>query len=156
MRKNGFTLIELIVVVAIAGALLAIGTLAFNSMTRKSAIEAQTKEIYGDLMKAKSEALYQKVNRSVKVTASLFAIYSTADGTGTPFLQKSFKQAMTQNPAGTVLAFASNGVASGTMVYCIGPLGNPAAIDSVIVDQTIILTGKWTGGACSSANITAK
>lgn len=62
---------------------------------------------------------------------------------------------MSQNDA-SVLWFASNGVASAPKAYCIGPLGNPAAIDSIIVSSTIILTGKWTGGACLSANIQAK
>lgn len=88
MRKNGFTLVELMVVVAIMGTLLTIGTLAFNSMTRKSAIEAQTKEIYGDLMKARSEAIYQKSNRSAVVNGVQFSIFPTSDGSGTPMLLK--------------------------------------------------------------------
>jgi prepilin-type N-terminal cleavage/methylation domain-containing protein len=152
MREDGFTLVELMVAVAIIATLLTIGTLAFNSMTRKSAIEAQTKEIYADLMTARSEALYRKTSRSVIVTATQFTINDSA---GTAVLQKTYKQTMAENNA-NVVTFGENGVADVPNIYCIGPGGNEAAIDSVIVSSTIILTGKRTGGACNSANIQAK
>jgi len=152
MREDGFTLLELLIAVAIIAILLSIGTLAFNSMTRKSAIEAQTKEIYADLMTARSEALYRKTTRSVSVTTTQFTIN---DSTGTAVLQKTFKQTMAENDA-NVLTFGENGVADFPKAYCIGPVGNEAFIDSVIVSSTIILTGKRTGGACISANIQAR
>jgi prepilin-type N-terminal cleavage/methylation domain-containing protein len=152
MTNRGFTLVELMVAVGIIAILLAVGTMAFNSMSRKSAIEAQTKEIYADLMTARSEALYRKTTRSVSVTATQMTV---TDSTGATVLQKSYKQTMAQNDA-NVLIIGENGVADVPKAYCIGQVGNEAAIDSVIVSPTIILTGKRTGGACISANIQAR
>lgn len=155
MREDGFTITELIVTVAIIGLLTTIGTLAFNSMSRKGAIEAQAKEIYSDLMKARAEAMFQKVNRSATVTATQFSIYPNDSGTGTPILEKTYKQTMVSNDA-NLLVFDANGLANVPKAYCIGDVSNPGVIDSIIVSQTMILMGKRTGGACKSANITAK
>lgn len=152
MKNGGFTLIELVITVGIIAILLSMGTMAFNTMSRKSAIEGQTKEMYADLMTARSEALYRKTTRTVTVTATRMTI---TDSGGATVQQKDYKQTMAQNDANT-LTFNTSGVASVPKAYCVGTSNNPAAIDSIVVSSTIILTGKLTGGACNSANIQAR
>lgn len=60
MNKTGFSLIELIVTMAIIGTLLAIVSLDFHSMQKKSQIESKTREIYNDLNEARLNSIYQK------------------------------------------------------------------------------------------------
>ena len=78
MKRNGFSLIELVVVIAIMGTLIAIGALGYSSMTRKAGVEGQVKTMYADLMNARSQALYRKTCRYVTVTGTQFSVYTSS------------------------------------------------------------------------------
>jgi prepilin-type N-terminal cleavage/methylation domain-containing protein len=155
MDQRGFSLVELLVVIAIIGTLLAIATLQFNQYTRKANIEGQVRTMYTDLMNARAQAIMQKVDRSFVVSSTQINVY---DGAGAVLLREDFKYPVSFDPNdATPIAFDTRGVASGAKTICVGPNGNPAAIDSIVIDGTRIQTGKWnTGGACNSANITPK
>lgn len=58
--QAGFSLIELIITIAIMGIVTGIATLSFNSWQTKNNIESQTREIYADLADARTRALTQK------------------------------------------------------------------------------------------------
>lgn len=67
-RQTGFTLLELMIVVAIAGIVMAIGVPSFQSITTTNRIAANTNELITALNLARSEAV--KRGTDVSVTAS--------------------------------------------------------------------------------------
>lgn len=158
MGQKGFSLVEMLVVVAITGILLAIATLQFNQHSKKAGIEAQVKTMFTDIMNARAEALLQKSDRSIKVdsSTSLFSIYPNGDGSGTPLLQKTLSYPVVYNDS-AVISFDTRGVASTSKTVCVEPSGNPAYVDSIIITAMSIQLGKRrTGEACNSVNIDAR
>lgn len=65
-RNNGFTMIELMVVIAIAGALVAIAAPSFTGLLAKKRLEGVFAELVTDLQFARSEAVQR--NKKVRIT----------------------------------------------------------------------------------------
>jgi type IV fimbrial biogenesis protein FimT len=65
-RQLGFTIIELMTVLVIAGVLLVLALPAFNDMLERRRLEGQANELVTDLAYAKSEAVQR--NQNVRVT----------------------------------------------------------------------------------------
>jgi prepilin-type N-terminal cleavage/methylation domain-containing protein len=159
MRKNGFTLLELMAVIAITSALFAIATLSFTSMSRKGNVEGQMKAMFADLMSVRSQALYQKRGRSVVVTASQFSVYSS-NVIVTPVSTKALKMPVTPSNLrvdfdhwGGITLNSDDSVPDASV--CVQQ-SSDAAVDSIVISRTRIQVGKLTGTGCSSANIDIK
>lgn len=76
MKNSGFTLLEILIVMAIFGILLGIVAMAGSDWLERHQVEGQTKELYIDLMNARVSALHK--NRMFFVTlktANEYAIY---------------------------------------------------------------------------------
>lgn len=158
LSQQGLSLIELLVVITLMGILFTLGTLGFSAMKANAQIDAQAKEIYADLMKVRSDALFTKSDRSVKLTsATRLSVYATPDGSGPAIQQKNYpsEHPILSNDS-EVAAFDASGVAKFPKAYCVGPTGNGAGVDSVVISSTSIMLGKLSGGDCTSANIEPK
>ena len=150
--SSGFSLIELIVAVAIVGTLLGIASLGFREMSVKSGIERQMKEIYADLMAVRSEALFRKRARAVVVTTSSFAVYSSDVVGGTPLFSKNLPYGVSMSASPLEIEFDSQGLASISFAICAQTPGK-AASDSIAATQTMIQMGRRKSGGCSYANV---
>lgn len=60
MNSRGFSLVELVIVIALIGIVLAISTLDFSTMMRKGQIDKQAREIHSDLVSLRIEAMQKK------------------------------------------------------------------------------------------------
>lgn len=161
MRERGFSLVELVVVLAIVGTLLAIGSLQFSSMQRKSDVEAQVRKIYSTLTDVRMDALYTKTPRTVLLSGNQLIVYPGSDTTVTPsaVVKLSFPMATNASPA--KVDFNAQGMMQSTdSSICVEPgstAENPSAMDSVVVSTVRTYMGKrQTGGACVPASITQK
>jgi prepilin-type N-terminal cleavage/methylation domain-containing protein len=157
-RTNGFTIVELIVVIAVIGILLAIATFGFSQYQRKAKMEEQMRTLYADLMESRSKALYEKIPRTVKVQANSYAVYPAPNAAGTPELSRVLNYPVVFSLA-TDNVFNTQGVLANATAktICIQEQPNQLSVDAVIITETMVSIGKRTNGAaCATANITEK
>lgn len=159
MRKDGFTLIELMVVIAIISVLVSIATLSFNRMSNNGNVESQMKIMFADLMSVRSQALYEKRGRSVMVTATQFSVYSS-NTINNPVSSKTLKQPVTPvslrvdfDAWGGITLNSDNTITDASV--CVQQ-SNDAGVNSVVISRSRIQVGKLTGAGCASANIDIK
>lgn len=152
MVRNGFTLVEVLVVMAIIATLLFIATLNFQEFSRKCGIENQTKMLYVDLMKLRSHALFERQHHAVKFTPTLFAIYSSPDASGEPIARRTLRYPVTNTDL--VLTINERGLLEDYASICTSDDASPAAYDSLVLYATRIQMGKRAhGGECRSSSI---
>jgi prepilin-type N-terminal cleavage/methylation domain-containing protein len=151
MGRNGFSLLELICVLAIIGILLGLSTLKFNEYCRKCDMESQTQQIFADLMTLRATALCEKRHLAVKFTSTTFAIYSSNNVTVAPVRKRILNHPL--KTTSLKLVFNERGLAETNSSICIDG-DNPAYCDSLVVFTTRIQTGKRKAGRdCLSEHI---
>ena len=159
LNCEGFTLVELVVLVGIMAILLSMATMEFNKMTTKSQIENQTRGVLADLMTIRTEALFQKQPRAVKITSTTFSVYSSAVTSGAPVLRKTLSYPMVFTDFPDPLVFSSRGLVEGVTtpaIICIEPAGNAGAVDSIVINTTRLEIGKRNGADCQTEDIETK
>lgn len=158
-KKTGFALVELVVVLSIAGVLLAVVAFEFGRYSRKTQIERQTKTLYADIMEQRTRAMYEKRSRGIKLNAASYEIYSSATGStlnGTPVAIKSLPERITWNNTNTIV-FEVPGTILNWSAICPVNTDNPSNFDSLVVSQTRVRMGKINqGAACNESNIKPK
>ncbi len=155
MANRGFTLIEILVVVALIGTLLGIATLNFSQYVTKAGIANQTRLMYGDLMEYHTKALFEKKKWTFKFSSNLYGIYSSADTSVAPVATVTLKYPITYSNTGDIV-YVSHGLASLGKTICVAAENN-AVVDSVVVSETRVQVGKKKPGMeCTGDKIDAK
>jgi type IV fimbrial biogenesis protein FimT len=162
VKQHGFTLIELIVVLAIAGILMAIATLSFRTMSSKSNIEGQIKQMYTDLMTARIEAMDRNTYHFVTLNAKQYAVYEDTLGTCTTGNCQIAGEDLLLNPPAMTNAILWNAATPsnaeiifdnrGLVQVTTGTISINdtvgAAYDCILIETTKTNMGAMSGGTC--------
>lgn len=164
MNRRGFTITELMIVIAIISILLALSTLGFNQWQRKANIESEVRQLYADLRYTQQQAMVSVMTHRINFPSdsymSVVRLKDENDATGTPVLQRSLHYAIKQSdPAFAAIEFNCRGlmVQPETKSICVFS-DSGANVDSIVLMQSRISLGrlKNQGGACEASNIDLK
>jgi len=158
--RSGFTLVEIVAVLAIAGILLVLAVSEFRGLREKYRVEAETKQCYADLMEARGRAMQRNRLSFVELGSTG---YRTFDDTVTPpdgdGVFDSTADRLVTNVNGTHvitlsltgtgswLAFDRSGIASRTGTIRFASTAAPD-YDCITVGKTRIKMGQFSGGTC--------
>jgi len=84
-NESGFTLTEILVVIAIIGVLLSIATFAFHQWLVKSNVEAQVRQMLADFSQVRFRTLTTKQKHSITINSNsyVFKYYNSVDDPAT-------------------------------------------------------------------------
>lgn len=165
MNREGFSLIELIVVIGIISILLSLATIDFHQWQRKANIEKEAKELYADLMYIRQQAMVTGMTHRFRIVSAnniiVLRLSSEDDVVGTQVLQKSLPNPISKSswtdPTGNDIDFNSRGMMADVdgKALCISSDADPA-YDSIVIQQSRISLGKNTelGSSCDPSKIT--
>lgn len=180
MKKDGFSLIELLAVMIILGILASLGTVSFRGWVRKNEVESQVKEMYTDIMNARLTAMHRNTNHLITLSANQIRGFedTNGDGVGDNALciwnrnkgdsidgtcpnNQSLSYKNLTYPAtwsGTAtLEFNARGLSATNNTICVFSSHNPS-YDCISISSTRIRLGKLINqsGGCNNANCQAK
>jgi len=156
-NSRGFSIIELIVVLSIIGALLAIAGISGRAWLDKYRVETQMKEMFIDLMNARVGAMQRNRIHFAVLTPTQYSVYQDTDpqpdGNGT--LETASDRLLIQknlNPLYAItytgqINFDTRGLASPTGTLRVATAFG-AAFDCITVLATRIRMGAWNGTSC--------
>lgn len=156
-------MVEIAITVAIVGILVMMAVSSFKELSEKYGIEAETKQLYSDLMSVRGRALQRNRHHFVRITSTGYATYedtnTSPDGNrafdvlDNQIVNVTLKHPVTMSLAGggTNFEFNSHGVASDTGYILLSPMPgfsvNPD-YDCITIRETRINTGRFNSGAC--------
>lgn len=144
--RGGYSLIEVVVVIGILSTLAVIGTVNFRKYLERYRVEAQTRMLYQELLKARSDALYRRREIRLRIYPERFELYSSNDVGVAPLrtLPLSFTlrcKGEEEGGGGVTVVFDSRGVAEKGCSICLDRESD-SPVDSVVVYKTRVRIGK--------------
>lgn len=151
MTQRGFSLIEMLIVIALISILSAAAWFSFSAYSRKSTMEREIHTLYGDLMEARTTAVFQKKVMKLEFTTTSYTIY--ADGVAVE--TRSLHYPIEVNTTSKKVEFNTFGFTTDLKSICLTPV-NEAVVDAIVISETRIQLGKKDQGAsCGTDHITA-
>jgi type IV fimbrial biogenesis protein FimT len=166
-REQGFSLVELIVVLVIIGIIMGIAAISFSTWQRKAHIERQTRELLADFNTARTEALFRKKPHAIIMNPDAMGYvlrrYSSSDEsrTSTPpaaeIVQRKdvkfqFSKENGNSIADAIFQFDVTGFTStpgDNDTIRVNPTNSGAAFDCVVVSTSRTNIGHMSsGGSC--------
>ncbi|MFH2122310.1 MAG: prepilin-type N-terminal cleavage/methylation domain-containing protein [Pseudomonadota bacterium] len=153
--EGGFTLVELMVIIAIIGIFAAIATLNFSQMNDKYRIESYTKEIHALLMRARNDAANTNTQRIVTLAANQVQVTNDNNGdsvvnAGDTTITTNYPRFVIQSAINPII-FDRRGIiniVANQTLQIIHPGNSAPGVDCIVVFATRINIGRMTGGAC--------
>ncbi|MBT0665627.1 prepilin-type N-terminal cleavage/methylation domain-containing protein [Geobacter pelophilus] len=148
--ESGFTLVELITVIAIMGVLLSIATINFRHYRVKSGIENQTREMYADINSARIDSIHTKKRHAVILNTNSYALknFTTNEPTtaGRTLVTRAIPNAITKEGGTTyaneMILFDIRGFTDFGTTLVVNPLGNEASQNCIVVSASRINMGR--------------
>ena len=156
MNMRGFTLVEIIVAIAVMGILMSIAMFNFNDYSRKANVESQTRKLYSDIMSLRGKGLYEKHEVALRLSTTKYSLYSSTSMIG-PYQETVLKSEIEWNsPTVTDIIFDTQGLSNVDKSICV-KTSNNATVDSIIIFATMVKLGKLKDGEnCGQTKIDAK
>lgn len=165
VARGGFTLVEIMITIAILGILVVIAVSDFRGLNEKYKVEAETKQLYADLMDARGRAMQRNRMHFVQIAADGLgyktyddtrdAIDATPDGDrvlqlgeDTLVASATVRHTITWNPGGVSdfsFNFNRNGIASVTGFIRFDSTTVRPDYDCITVKATRIKMGQYNG-----------
>jgi prepilin-type N-terminal cleavage/methylation domain-containing protein len=155
--QSGFTLVEVVIVVAIIGIILSIVGLNFTQWNDKYSVESYTREIHSILMRARNDAATTNSQLRVALAANQVTTHHDADGdavidagertTVNPYPRFTMNSSI-GGGLPTTIVFDRRGMTNNIQTLNItgySPNSSPR-VDCIVVAFTRINMGRMTGG----------
>ncbi|MEI7817423.1 MAG: prepilin-type N-terminal cleavage/methylation domain-containing protein [Desulfuromonadales bacterium] len=168
LHQAGFTLIELMITIAIMAVVVGTATLSFTTWQKKSRFESQVREMYADLMDARNMAFTQKKVHGIVFQPNSYVMKSysseveykySADAktNGTNIMTKSLKYGITKTNTTTAFTddnsailfdttgFNSTSPSTSTFGFTIvvNPIDVSSGINCLVISVARVNMGKW-------------
>lgn len=157
MGEKGFTVIELLTVVAVVAILVTAFAFQFEGWQGNYRIESQTKEMYVDLLNARASAMQTNLAHFTVVAANNYQVFQDNLGAGTVgaydagvdtavrgFANAKPLEFPVMLGAGTV-SFDTRGIVTPNVTIRFNPNNNTPDYDCLVIFTTRINMGKWNG-----------
>ena len=157
--RGGFTLVEIMITLAILGILLTIAVGNFGGLGEKYKVEAETKQLYADLMDARGRAMQRNRISFVQISSNGYKTFEDTnpapDGDGnlnasdTQVANVAVNHQITATGGLSNFRFNRNGIASVTGFIRFSSTA-PPDYDCITINATRIKMGKYNaaGNTC--------